>query len=67
MAIGDGYRESMASWSGLLPDLKERGLQSGPLLTCVRRVGELSMENEILRRERELQARRPLTARRSST
>ena len=34
---------------------------------AVRRVGELSMENEILRRERELQARRPLTARRSST
>src|SRR3954447_21175603 len=34
---------------------------------AVRRVGELSMENEILRRERELQARRPLTGRRSST
>jgi hypothetical protein len=34
---------------------------------AVRRVGELSMENEILRKERELQTRRPLTARRSST
>jgi hypothetical protein len=34
---------------------------------AVRRVGELSMENEILRKERELQGRRPLTARRSST
>ena len=34
---------------------------------AVRRVGELSMENEILRKERELQARRPLTGRRSST
>ncbi|MEX3985276.1 transposase [Paraburkholderia sp. EG287A] len=34
---------------------------------AVRRVGELSVENEILRRERELQARRPLTARRLST
>ncbi|WP_220377446.1 hypothetical protein [Paraburkholderia sp. BL6669N2] len=37
------------------------------LNNAVRRVGELSMENEILRKERELQARRPLTARRSST
>jgi len=34
---------------------------------AVRRVGELSLENEILRKERELQARRPLTGRRSST
>jgi hypothetical protein len=34
---------------------------------AVRRVSELSMENEILRKERELQARRPLTGRRSST
>jgi transposase len=34
---------------------------------AVRRVGELSMENEILRKERELQARRPLIVRRSST
>lgn len=33
---------------------------------AVRRVGELSMEVEILRKERELQARRPLVARRSS-
>ena len=39
----------------------------GRLNEAVRRVGELSMEVEILRRERELQARRPLTARRSST
>ncbi|TDN62199.1 transposase [Paraburkholderia sp. BL10I2N1] len=34
---------------------------------AVRRVGELSMEVEILRKERELQARRPLSVRRSST
>lgn len=32
---------------------------------AVRRVGELSMEIEILRKERELQARRPLIGRRS--
>jgi transposase-like protein len=34
VAIGDGYRESKASWSELLLDLKKRGLQSGPLLAC---------------------------------
>jgi transposase-like protein len=32
VAIGDGFRESKASWSDLLLDLKARGLQSGPLL-----------------------------------
>jgi len=32
VAIGDGYRESKASWAELLLDLKRRGLQSGPLL-----------------------------------
>ena len=32
MAIGDGYRESKASWQELLLDLKARGLQAGPLL-----------------------------------
>ena len=41
--------------------------QEARLNDAVRRVGELSMENEILRKERELQTRRPLTARRSST
>ncbi|MPW11841.1 IS256 family transposase, partial [Paraburkholderia sp. CNPSo 3155] len=34
VAIGDGYRESKASWSELLLDLKKRGLPSGPLLAC---------------------------------
>ncbi|MGF6877412.1 transposase [Paraburkholderia sp. MM5477-R1] len=34
---------------------------------AVRHVGELTMEIEILRKERELQARRPLTGRRSLT
>lgn len=34
VAIGDGYRESKASWSELLLDLKKRGLQPGPLLAC---------------------------------
>jgi len=34
VAIGDGYRESKASWGELLLDLKKRGLQSGPLLAC---------------------------------
>ncbi|WP_408491793.1 IS256 family transposase [Paraburkholderia sediminicola] len=34
VAIGDGYRESKASWSELLRELKKRGLQSGPLLAC---------------------------------
>src|SRR6201995_5172721 len=34
VAIGDGYRESKASWSELLLDLKKRGLRSGPLLAC---------------------------------
>ncbi|SAK98297.1 transposase, mutator type [Caballeronia catudaia] len=32
VAIGDGYRESKASWLELLLDLKARGLQAGPLL-----------------------------------
>ena len=30
--IGDGYRETKASWKDALLDLKARGLQSGPLL-----------------------------------
>jgi len=29
--IGDGYRESKASWAEVLLDLKSRGLQAGPL------------------------------------
>jgi len=32
VAIGDGYRETKASWLELLLDLKTRGLQAGPLL-----------------------------------
>jgi putative transposase len=32
VAIGDGYRETKASWLELLLDLKARGLQTGPLL-----------------------------------
>ncbi|MGF6636664.1 transposase-like protein [Paraburkholderia sp. MM6662-R1] len=32
VAIGDGYRESKASWQELLLDLKARGLQAGLLL-----------------------------------
>ena len=32
VAIGDGYRESSASWKEVLQDLKSRGLRSGPLL-----------------------------------
>src|SRR3990172_354056 len=32
VAIGDGFRESKASWKELLLDLKKRGLQHGPLL-----------------------------------
>ena len=32
VAIGDGYRESSASWKEVLQELKSRGLQSGPLL-----------------------------------
>lgn len=32
VAIADGFRESKASWSEVLLDLKARGLQSGPLL-----------------------------------
>ncbi|WP_454752910.1 IS256 family transposase [Cupriavidus necator] len=31
VAIGDGYRESKASWVEVLLDLKSRGLQAGPL------------------------------------
>lgn len=32
VAIGDGYRESKASWRELLLELKARGLQAGPRL-----------------------------------
>ena len=32
VVIGDGYRESKESWKEILLDLKERGLQAGPLL-----------------------------------
>ena len=32
IAIGDGYRESKESWKEILLDLKQRGLQAGPLL-----------------------------------
>ncbi|MBN3788916.1 IS256 family transposase [Burkholderia sp. Ac-20353] len=32
VAIGDGYRETKASWLELLLDLKARGLQAGPRL-----------------------------------
>lgn len=32
VAMTDGYRESKASWSELLLDLKARGLQAGPLM-----------------------------------
>jgi transposase-like protein len=32
VAIGDGLRESKESWRDLMLDLKERGLQRGPLL-----------------------------------
>ncbi|WP_198391776.1 IS256 family transposase, partial [Burkholderia ubonensis] len=32
VALGDGYRESRASWVDLLLDLKARGLQAPPLL-----------------------------------
>jgi transposase-like protein len=32
VAIGDGYRESKASWQDLLLELKARGLQAGPRL-----------------------------------
>jgi len=32
VAIADGFRESKASWSEVLLDVKARGLQSGPLL-----------------------------------
>ena len=32
VAITDGYRESKASWSELLLDLKARGLQAGPMM-----------------------------------
>ncbi|AKK25009.1 hypothetical protein MB84_30095 (plasmid) [Pandoraea oxalativorans] len=34
VAISDGYRESKASWSELLLELKNRGLPSGPRLAC---------------------------------
>jgi putative transposase len=40
VAIGDGYRESKASWQDLLLDLKARGLQDGPLLA----VGDGAMD-----------------------
>ena len=39
VAIGDGFRESKASWKDVLLDLKKRGLQHGPLLA----VGEGAM------------------------
>ena len=32
VVLGDGHRESKASWTELLLDLKARGLQAGPLL-----------------------------------
>jgi transposase-like protein len=32
VAIGDGYRETKASWLELLLDLKKRGLKAGPRL-----------------------------------
>jgi putative transposase len=32
VAIGDDYRESKQSWKDVLLELKERGLQAGPLL-----------------------------------
>ncbi len=32
VAIGDGYRETKASWLELLLDLKKRGLKAGPWL-----------------------------------
>jgi transposase-like protein len=32
VAIGDGMRESTASWLDVLRDLKDRGLQAGPRL-----------------------------------
>jgi transposase len=53
--------------SGMDAGLKARTCDplEARLNEAVHRVGELSMENEILRKERELQARRPLTARRS--
>ena len=64
----------LEQWRELAPAGMEAGLKSrtsdpqeARLNDAVRRVGELSMENEILRKERELQTRRPLTARRSST
>ena len=55
--------------SGMEAGLKARTTDplQGRLNDAVRRVGELSMEVEILRKERELQTRRPLTGRRSST
>ncbi len=34
VAIGDGYRESEEFWKDLLIDLKQRGLQSGPLFAA---------------------------------
>lgn len=64
----------LEQWRELALAGMEAGLKSrtsdpleARLNDAVRRVGELSMENEILRKERELQTRRPLTARRSST
>ncbi|SEF12658.1 hypothetical protein SAMN02787142_7881 [Burkholderia sp. WP9] len=55
--------------SGMEAGLKTR--TSDPLVArlneAVRRVSELAMTIEILNKERERQARRPLTARRSST
>ncbi|WP_208461044.1 hypothetical protein [Paraburkholderia mimosarum] len=54
--------------AGMDAGLKER--HSDPLEArlneAMRRVGELTMENEILHKERERQARPPLAARKSS-
>jgi transposase len=55
--------------SGMEAGLKTRACDplEARLNDAVRRVGELTMAIEILNKERERQARRPLTARRSST
>jgi transposase len=45
---------------------RERDPLEAKLAEAVRCVGELTMENEILRKERERQARAPLAVRRSS-
>ena len=55
--------------AGMEAGLKERTRDplEARLNEAVRRVGELTMTIEILNKERERQARRPLSARRSST